>query len=564
MQNKTVYNIFKKIALFTAIFIAGSMSFASTPVSASTTTTGGASCPFTASTNTYVVNFGNKTLFSNQGASNAYLDIATNIPAGTYDITLYGYDDHAAHGGQGQTMEKYFLILSGSGTEVARTNSLDDIPENANSMTTLVNSNLTLSKAITSIRAQHTGYPSAKNYQSIIPICAQFKNKSVPVEPVDPLAITCTVSKTTVSKGESLTYSATVSGGKGPFTYTWSGARSGNTSSITTSFSNPGTYSESIQVKDSLNKTATAQCTNVVVEEPTTPTPNLSGSCYANPSNGYVGQNTVWYADASGGNGSYTYSWSGTENLSGSGSSVNKVYGYSGNKSAQVVITSGSQSITRTCSTYISSTYTPNPPTYYPPYIPPYNPPYYPTPTYNPVSVTCSANPSQATTQQNVIWNAYASGGNGSFTYSWTGTDGLSYGNASAIQKVYTTSGVKMASVTVYSNGQSNTANCSVTVIDSVTSGPVVIREPNLGTPVSGVYLSQIPATGIDLNLKVALFVLGLLMWSGFAGYVLIKKHKKLSLRTSTSTHSAMSTASMSDKISAFKVSNMQKKGLIK
>ncbi len=44
----------------------------------------------------------------------------------------------------------------------------------------------------------------------------------------------------------------------------------------------------------------------------------------------------------------------------------------------------------------------------------------------------------------------------------------------------------------------------------------------------SRIYLSQVPSTGISLNLKVVLFLIGLLSWSLFAAYIYMAKQKKI------------------------------------
>lgn len=54
---------------------------------------------------------------------------------------------------------------------------------------------------------------------------------------------------------------------------------------------------------------------------------------------------------------------------------------------------------------------------------------------------------------------------------------------------------------------------------------PVVSR-PSYSTPVSGVYLSQVPSTGITWNLKTILFTLGLLLWSGLVAHLVIERKK--------------------------------------
>jgi len=80
------------------------------------------------------------------------------------------------------------------------------------------------------------------------------------------------------------------------------------------------------------------------------------------------------------------------------------------------------------------------------------------------MTVNCYANPQLSSVGAPVTWYSTVSGGNGYYTYSWTGTDQL-YANESAVSKVYYTSGTKMATVTVTSNGQSVTRQCGTNVI---------------------------------------------------------------------------------------------------
>jgi hypothetical protein len=80
---------------------------------------------------------------------------------------------------------------------------------------------------------------------------------------------------------------------------------------------------------------------------------NLNANCYANPQNSYPGSMVTWYATASGGNGYFTYSWTGSDGLVSNDMSVNKTYFSSGNKIANVTVTSNGQSVTKTCSMYV-------------------------------------------------------------------------------------------------------------------------------------------------------------------------------------------------------------------
>jgi len=293
---------------------------------------------------------------------------------------------------------------------------------------------------------------------------------------------------------------------------------------------------------------------------PTVVTPSYTGGSYSTYT---PAPYPVYIPTTSGGDNINTNANSSNSNSSSSNvNNNNNVNNNVNNNNVNVVI-----------GTPVSSTY--QPPVYYPQYpqYPQYpsNPQY---PTYNNLTAYCVANPTSATVGQNIIWTVYPAGGNGSYSYSWTGTDGLSYGNASAIQKTYTYSGTKTATVTVYSAGQTITANCTATVIDNgvAVSNVTVIRQPTVGTPVSGVYLSQVPDTGIEFNIKVALFAVGLLLWSAFLGYVIVSKRKvgatKLAFaRTGTAGSdntraSSQNIASVADRIAQFKLDNLRKKGI--
>ncbi len=284
------------------------------------------------------------------------------------------------------------------------------------------------------------------------------------------------------------------------------------------------------------------------------PSQYLDGSCYISPSsNVYLNQDVTFTANATGGNGSYTYSWSGSDGISSNARTFTGRFSTLGPKTATVTIYSNGQSISRTCSTNVDNyNYVSN----------------------NTLGVYCIANPITASVGQNVIWTAYVTGGNSyngygtnAYTYSWTGTDGLSYGNSQAIQKTYSTGGLKNAIVTVYGNGQTQTASCNMTVTGGApVSNVTVIREPGAGTPISGVFLSQVPATGISFGWKVALFILGLLIWSAYVGYVMVSRKKRLAIANASGMSAAAmpKNASVEDRVNQFKIDNMRKKGLVR
>jgi hypothetical protein len=284
--------------------------------------------------------------------------------------------------------------------------------------------------------------------------------------------------------------------------------------------------------------------TVVIPAQPTTPTTpttpvqqNLDGSCTINPSDVTVGESVTFSANATGGNGNYQYNWSGSNGISSSGQSFTGYFSNTGTQTANVTITSNGQSITRSCSVNVQGNQ--------------YG--------YNNNSAYCVGSPSNVGVGQTVAWTVYvndASGsnyynGNGGYTYTWNGTDNL-YGSGQTINTSYSTAGSKTANVTVSGNGQTVSASCNINV--GQVGGVTVIQQPGNGTPVSGVYLSQVPATGISFSSKIVFFVLGLLAWSGFVAYVYVaRKKSKLAL-------AGVSTISKAD---AFKMKNLAKQNIV-
>jgi len=81
---------------------------------------------------------------------------------------------------------------------------------------------------------------------------------------------------------------------------------------------------------------------------------NLTVSCYATPANPDTGDRVRWYANAYGGDGDYTYDWTGTNNLDTSTHNPTKTYSSRGWKYATVTVTDGDDNETSaTCSVYV-------------------------------------------------------------------------------------------------------------------------------------------------------------------------------------------------------------------
>jgi len=85
------------------------------------------------------------------------------------------------------------------------------------------------------------------------------------------------------------------------------------------------------------------------------------------------------------------------------------------------------------------------------------------------LNITCSSDPSTAFVNQPVTWTSQVTNGLAPYTYSWTGSDGLT-GTQSSVLKYYSNLGQKSAVVTITSSdGLTGTITCgnSLTVISA-------------------------------------------------------------------------------------------------
>lgn len=203
----------------------------------------------------------------------------------------------------------------------------------------------------------------------------------------------------------------------------------------------------------------------------------LSASCTVSEPSTWTGSAVTWNASVSGGNGAYSYSWYGTDGLYGYSQSSTFTYQNTGVKYGNVTVYSSGQTITVPCANsvtvnnyypYVSPAYPYNYSTYtYPntsPTVYPYNYSTYSytnSSAYNTLDIGCYSDPNTAKVNQPVTWLAEVTGGAAPYTYSWTGTDGLT-GSQSSVIKYYTTSGTKSAIVTITSaDGKTGSRACS-------------------------------------------------------------------------------------------------------
>jgi hypothetical protein len=214
-----------------------------------------------------------------------------------------------------------------------------------------------------------------------------------------PITVSCYANPTSVSTGQSVTWQAYVSGGSNPYnngsynngsyynsnnsynsgsyTYTWTGTNGSYSSGPTaySTYNTPGSYSASVTVYAN-GQSVTQSCGYVTVTDSyaynytptyaynypttyTTVTPNTNNgnivaACFADKTTASIGTPVTWSVEVTGGTGQYTYSWSGSEGLAGTGASAVQSYSTAGQKNATVLINSNGQTISQACGDSVS------------------------------------------------------------------------------------------------------------------------------------------------------------------------------------------------------------------
>ncbi len=246
------------------------------------------------------------------------------------------------------------------------------------------------------------------------------------------LSVSCGPSESKVMIGETVTWTANVSGGTTPYSsYEWSSSSlgsssiSGDSESTTMTYAAAGSYGAQFTVIDGdFMTTKTVECSRVQVVAPLE-----FVSCGPSPVTGNTGYETIWKVVVKGGVAPYSLNISGDEGLSGTGVESGIIYKTAGTKTATV--------------TNISSTFDSGP------LAGPFtctSATVYSAPTE--LTVSCSANNSSIKEGDSVTWSANVSGGTAPYTYSWSGTDGLT-GSATTASKTYSAAGKKSATLTV-------------------------------------------------------------------------------------------------------------------
>ena len=237
--------------------------------------------------------------------------------------------------------------------------------------------------------------------------------------------------------GNSVTFTSSLSGGTGPYSYTWTinGIQESTSSSFSYSFSAAGTYSVNLTVKDSDGKTATAS-----ISETVNPDPTVTISSSQNPTD--VGKNVTFTTSSSGGTGTLTYQWTINGNTY-TTSSVALSFTSSGTYSISLSVT---DTLGNKGTNTMSQTINPTP------------------------SVSVSSSTNDADVGYKIYFNSTPSGGTGPYSYSWT-IGGTQVSTSQDFSYSFSSSGSYTVSLTV-TDSVSGIATSSTTV--TINSNPGV------------------------------------------------------------------------------------------
>jgi PKD repeat protein len=259
------------------------------------------------------------------------------------------------------------------------------------------------------------------------------------------LSTSFTYSPTSPQTGQNVWFTASASGGTGPYSFTWTfgDGATGTGATAYHSYSTAGSYNVVLTAKDSSSsqQTATSQQTITVTSTPPPP-PSLTASFTTSLSNPVVGQTISFTGSATGGTSPYTYTWNFGDSSTGSGNPVSHVYSSAGTYSVVLTVTDAAGHVaSATNSVTVTS----------------------------PLSASFTYSPSNPGVLTSVQFTGAATGGTAPYSYSWSFGDGTTGTGASATHS-YLLPGTYTVTLTVAdANGLTATSSSTITVSVAVT-----------------------------------------------------------------------------------------------
>jgi PKD repeat protein len=149
-----------------------------------------------------------------------------------------------------------------------------------------------------------------------------FADKVLTVNAYQALTASIAASTTSGTTPLVVNFTSTVAGGDGAYTYLWNfgDGTTANTANPTKTYNSGGNFSVTLTVTDGASHVVISNTINMTAWSP------MTVASSATPTNIIVGQSITFTAQALGGDGVYTYSWTFGDGTTGTGATVNHTY----------------------------------------------------------------------------------------------------------------------------------------------------------------------------------------------------------------------------------------------
>jgi PKD repeat protein len=333
--------------------------------------------------------------------------------------------------------------------------------------------------------------------------------------------VTCSVSDTSIEVGDSVTFTANISGGESPFQYEWDGDiedEDDDNRTLNVQYDDEGVYYVTISIEDANGNTDSANCSAVRVEEEDEEE-DLNIACIVSDRSVEVGDEVRFTVDIDGGNGPFEYEWDGDIEDEDDDTSVLRVeYEDEGTYHVDITVTDDDgNSDTASCSSVSVDEEDDE----------------------EDFEVTCRVSDTSVEVGDEVRFTVDIDGGNGPFEYEWDGDIEDEDDDTKTLRVKYDDDGRYEVEITVTDDdGNDASDECSIVRVKDDDNNNRSVRVRTDDTPtgqlasLDSVFLNQVPSTGIDDARKIALFVSLLTVWSMIAGVFFYKRHQK-NLRSS-------------------------------
>ena len=269
------------------------------------------------------------------------------------------------------------------------------------------------------------------------------------------LSATCEPDRTTSTVGNTVFWEAFAIGGEGVYRYEWqSDEFSGTGSRRSVRHDTAGTKSASVTVTSG-DESTTVNCSPEVEVEARP----LVGYCQVEiditRNQGENDVDIIWTARGVGGDDQFSYSWEGSDDLSGDEAQIRQRYTSSGIKEGTVTISSGGEQIELDCSAQLRGSMFE----------------FSTTTSQLPLHGACTVSPGTFSTEDDVRWNARTTGGRSPFAFDWDVDGDFSTSSGRTIVVDYGSAGTREAVVQITDADTDIELQCAIQIADAPVRG---------------------------------------------------------------------------------------------